>query len=154
MTNYGGFWVRVVAYLIDGILLLIVQAVLGMILGVSILATAEDQIAAGGAYWLYQLLSLVIGIGYFAYMESSDKQATFGKMAMGLVVTNEAGGRISLARAIGRYFAKFLSAIILLIGFIMVAFTDRKQGLHDMICSTLVLKGKPGEVGTDPSVFS
>ncbi len=159
MTNYGGFWVRVVAYLIDAILLFIVQLILGALLGVSVFASAglggeAADTAAGTAGLLYNLLSFAIGIAYFVYMESSAHQATFGKKALGLVVTDEAGQRISVLRAVGRYFAKFLSAIILLIGFIMVAFTDRKQGLHDMICSTLVLKGTPGQVSTDPSVFS
>ena len=72
---------------------------------------------------------------------------------MGLVVTDLDGRRISPLRAIGRYFAKILSGIILFIGYIMVAFTDRKQGLHDMICSTLVVHAKPGESHVDTDVF-
>ena len=75
---------------------------------------------------------------YFALMESSTRQATLGKMALDMKVTDDEGNRISFGRATGRYFAKILSALILLIGFIMVAFTDRKRGLHDMIAGTLV----------------
>jgi len=73
-------------------------------------------------------------------MESSARQGTIGKSLLGLRVTDFEGNRISLLRAVGRYFAKIISAFILLIGFIMVAFTEKKQGLHDMLAGTLVLK--------------
>lgn len=148
--QYGGFWIRVVAYIIDAILLGIVayvlQTVTGINMGLSFSANLGDMAAAGGesgASSLGTLISIVIGVAYFAGLESSNWQATVGKKALGLVVTDAAGNRISFLRAVGRYFAKILSAIILLIGFIMVAFTDKKQGLHDMIAGTLVLKGQP-----------
>jgi uncharacterized RDD family membrane protein YckC len=86
------------------------------------------------------LLSLVIAWLYFALLESSERGATVGKMAMGLRVVSNDGKRISFMNATGRYFAKILSAMIFCIGFIMIAFTDRKRGLHDMIASTLVIK--------------
>lgn len=92
-----------------------------------------DENAAG-------FVSFLVGWLYFASLESSARQATLGKSAMGLVVTGTNGNRISFLRATGRYFAKWLSAIILLIGFIMAAFTARKQALHDILASTLVLK--------------
>ena len=76
---------------------------------------------------------------YEAVMESSSRQATLGKMAMGLKVTDEQGRRISFARATGRYFSKIISSFFL-IGYIMVGFTARKQGLHDMIAGTLVTR--------------
>lgn len=82
-----------------------------------------------GATWLYEAL-----------MESSSYQATLGKMIFGLKVTDLYGNRIDFARATGRHFAKFLSAMILCVGFIMVGFTERKQGLHAMIAGTLVRK--------------
>lgn len=154
MEQYGGFWIRFVAYIIDTIVLIIVGSILGIVFGVGAMGMNVDPVEPLGAgYWAYNLASLLIGIGYFAGMESSSWQATLGKKAVGLVVTDANGQRISLLRGIGRYFAKILSALILLIGFIMVAFTERKQGLHDMIASTLVLKGEPGMVGTDTSVF-
>lgn len=149
--QYGGFWIRVVAYIIDAILLgvamYILQTVTGINMGMSYSANLGDMGAAGGTNAsspLGSLLSIVIGVAYFAGLESSNWQATVGKKALGLVVTDTSGNRISFLRAVGRYFAKILSAIILLIGFIMVGFTERKQGLHDMIASTLVLKGQPG----------
>jgi uncharacterized RDD family membrane protein YckC len=73
-------------------------------------------------------------------MTSSDRQATVGKIAVGLKVTDLYGQRISFARATGRHFAKILSAMVLFIGYIMVAFTERKQGLHDILAGTLVVK--------------
>ena len=150
--DYGGFWIRVGAYIIDGILLWIVQMILGVVLGVSVAASvgvAEPDAATAGAATVLTIVSFVMGVAYFVVLESGPWQATLGKKALGLIVTDENGNRISWLRALGRYFAKILSALILLIGFIMVAFTDRKQGWHDIICSTLVVKGEPGRVGTD-----
>jgi len=72
-------------------------------------------------------------------MLSSGWQATVGKRALGMVVTGLDGRRISFARATGRHFAKYISALILFIGFIMAAFTAKKQALHDMIAETLVI---------------
>jgi uncharacterized RDD family membrane protein YckC len=75
---------------------------------------------------------------YEAFMESSSYQATLGKMIFGMKVTDLNGNRISFERATGRHFAKWLSAMILGIGYLMVAFTERKQGLHDLLAGTLV----------------
>ena len=86
------------------------------------------------------LISLLVAWLYFALLESSERGATVGKMAMGLRVVSDKGERLSFLNATGRYFAKIISAIILCIGFIMIAFTDRKRGLHDMIAGTLVIK--------------
>jgi uncharacterized RDD family membrane protein YckC len=133
---YGGFWIRLVAYIIDAILISIVMGVVAVALGVNFMnAQNLEQYDP-----TFNLVSLVIGWLYFALMESSERGATVGKMAMGLrVVTNE-GQRLSFLNATGRYFAKIISAMILCIGFIMIGFTERKRGLHDMIASTLVIK--------------
>jgi uncharacterized RDD family membrane protein YckC len=122
-TQYAGFWKRFLAYLIDAI-------ILGAIGG--ILTMQMDDTAASS-------VTTIIGWLYFAGLESSARQATLGKSVLGIYVTDLDGNRISFLRATGRYFAKFISAIILMIGFIMAAFTPRKQALHDMIASTLVL---------------
>lgn len=148
--QYGGFWIRVGAYLIDFVILLVIGAIVGFAFGQNIF---DMEAAAEASYGVVDFISLIVGIAYFAGFESSSKQGTPGKMALGLIVTDINGGRISFLRALGRYIAKILSAIILFIGFIMVAFTDRKQGLHDMIASTLVVKGQPGTTGVDPGVF-
>jgi len=76
---------------------------------------------------------------YYALMESSGRQATLGKMALGIKVVDRQGGRISFARATGRYFAKILSGLILMIGYLMAGFTSRKQALHDMVAGCLVV---------------
>lgn len=152
--DYAGFWIRVGAYIIDYIVVTIAAALIGGIfggiLGAGIATTGGDiEAAQTGLSLTGGVIGLVIGIGYYAGMESSSWQATLGKKALGLIVVDEAGTRISFMRALGRYFAKILSALILMIGYIMVAFTDKKQGLHDMLASTLVVKGQPGQIGTD-----
>ncbi len=122
--TYGGFWIRVLAYIIDGILV-------GIVVGILTLTT--DDAARN-------TVSTIVSWLYFAFMESSARQATFGKSLLNMQVTDEQGQRISFLRATGRHFAKILSAIILLIGFIMVAFDSRKQGLLDKLASTLVVQ--------------
>lgn len=130
--NYSGFWIRVGAYLIDAICLLIVQVVIAFI------ATGSSGLTGNKNPYI-TILNLIIGITYFAGMESSSYQGTLGKMACGIKVTDMEGNRISLGKATGRYFSKFISAIILGIGFFMVGFDDKKQGLHDKIAGTFVV---------------
>lgn len=133
---YGGFWIRFVAYVIDAILLSLVFWAVAAVVGVN----PMDIENASGFNPMLNLTSLVVGWLYFALMESSERGATVGKMAMGLRVVTNDGQRLSFPNATGRYFAKIVSAVILCIGFIMIAFTDRKRGLHDMIASTLVIR--------------
>jgi uncharacterized RDD family membrane protein YckC len=134
-TIYAGFWRRVAAVLVDSLLLSAVQIPL-------FLAFSEgNPYTDPGGSPSTSTISAVLGWLYYALMESSSKQATVGKMALGIVVTDMDGRRITFGRATGRYFAKILSALILGIGFLMVAFTERKQGLHDLLAKTLVVKG-------------
>ncbi len=135
-SGYGGFWLRVVAYIIDVVLLGVASTVIGMVVGSN--PFAADPLASFD--YTGNGLSIVVGWLYFALLESSERGATVGKMAVGLRVVTENGQRLGFGHATGRYFAKFISAIILGIGFLMVAFTDRKRGLHDMIAGTLVVK--------------
>jgi uncharacterized RDD family membrane protein YckC len=137
MVKYAGFWLRVVAAIIDGVIVEIVVYIIGFAVGYGMVSSGGG---ANSAAMLSGLIGLVIGIAYWCGMESSAKQATLGKMAVGIKVTDLAGNRISFGRALGRYFAKIISFLILLIGFIMVAFTEKKQGLHDKIAGTLVVK--------------
>jgi uncharacterized RDD family membrane protein YckC len=145
LIRYGGFWIRVVAAIIDAILLgIVVFPILG-ILGLTIgFAGSQVSMPEMGVHLVRGIVAwtLFMGAGwlYEAVLESSSKQATVGKMALGLKVTDEYGRRISFARASARYFCKILSRMILLIGYIMVGFTQRKQGLHDMIAGTLVVR--------------
>lgn len=143
---YAGFWKRTAAYFIDSFVLMIVIGILGAIfgvLGVVSMASLGDPGAftAGGLAFigLFYVLEIVLMAGYFAVMHASSSQATLGKMAVGIKVTDENGQRISIARGIGRFFATIVSSLILLVGYFMAAFTDRKRALHDMIAGTLVV---------------
>ena len=132
---YGGFWIRFVAYIIDFILLSIASGIVGSVFGFNIF-DPDPEHYSGTANGISVLISWL----YFALLESSERGATVGKMALGLRVVTDQGQRLTFLNATGRYFAKFISAIILGIGFLMIAFTDRKRGLHDMIAGTLVVK--------------
>ncbi|QKG81222.1 RDD family protein [Tenuifilum thalassicum] len=152
--KYAGFWWRFLAYLIDAIVLWVVNLiVISPLIGLFGLSAASSMSAdmtqseaigmAGaffGAAMVTNLALIVIAWLYFAIMESSKFQGTLGKMAIGIIVTDLEGNRISFARATGRYFGKILSSMILLIGYIMAGFTEKKQALHDMLASTLVWK--------------
>jgi Predicted membrane protein/domain len=159
MVPYGGFWRRVVAYIIDSIVLNIALGILGAILGIGMMpmtALGANPDLIGGAVVLSSIgLSFLLNWLYFAVLECSSWQATVGKLVMGLVVTDQGGERIGFGRATGRYFAKILSSLILLVGFIMVAFTERKQGLHDLIAGTLVYETRdPRMVVSEERVFA
>lgn len=144
-VQYAGFWWRFLAYLIDGLISFCIFFPLGIVLGVVMVATGEDPNSPSmlGARLLTNGLSFLITWLYYALCESSSWQGTIGKKALGLRVTDLNGQPINFAKATGRHFGKILSALILGIGFIMIAFTDQKQGLHDTIAGTLVLKGQP-----------
>lgn len=159
MPSNGGFWRRTLAYILDGIILNIAGSIVGFVLGIGVGAgmqspgSGADVIAAMGGF-SGAILSLVMSWLYFALMESSSHQATVGKLALGLIVTDTEGRRIGFGRATGRHFAKILSGMILLIGFFMVGWTRRKQGLHDLIAGTLVYKTRnPHELVTAAEVF-
>ncbi len=144
MVPYGGFWWRVLAYFIDWVVLYIIMTIVMTIFGlgmtVPFMAFEQNPGAMFGLGLSIVGGSLVLNWLYFAFLESSPWQGTVGKLAIGLVVTDLNGNRISFGRATGRYFGKILSSMILCIGYIMVGFTERKQGLHDIIASTLVYK--------------
>jgi uncharacterized RDD family membrane protein YckC/Tfp pilus assembly major pilin PilA len=126
---YAGFWRRFAAYTIDYVIVLLGTAVLGA--AATIAGVGDD-----GAR-----LSLAALIGYFLYcalLESSAWQATLGKRALGLRVTNARGERIGFARAAARFVAKVLSVLTLCLGYLMVLVTPRRQALHDLIAGTLV----------------
>jgi uncharacterized RDD family membrane protein YckC len=152
---YAGFWERVAAYLIDGVILgipfgLVVLVLIFMFGGFGMMLH-RNPVDPGAAATLLAPMFMVFILGmlffvglqwlYFAGMESSARQATFGKSVMSLRVTNYEGQRISFGHATGRFFAKIVSGMVpLAIGYIMAAFTERKQALHDFIAGTLVLR--------------
>jgi uncharacterized RDD family membrane protein YckC len=148
--QYGGFWIRVLADLIDRFLIglvavpLFIVLILPSVIRVVHVArenrepTPEMAAAILSTVFMFVLLVVCGQWLYEALLTSSSWQGTIGKKILRLKVTDEAGNRISFARATGRFFAKILSRLMFHIGFIMVAFTQRKQGLHDMIAGTLV----------------
>jgi uncharacterized RDD family membrane protein YckC len=131
--QYAGFLARFGAALIDGIL----QRILGVVV---MLAVIFAMPASNGTTIVANILSVLVGWLYSALMESSDSQATLGKMAVGIRVASLDGKKISFGAATCRYFGKFLSVLILMIGFLMPLWTRRKQALHDIIAGTLVIK--------------
>jgi uncharacterized RDD family membrane protein YckC len=139
--HYAGFWRRFAAYFIDGIALDIVLIPLGLAFGNPFLPqhNANPFAAFAGIRLVGTMLNWVIIWAYFAGMESSGLQATLGKLALGIQVTDLNGQRIDFGTATGRYFGKILSGLILGIGFLMVAWTEKKQALHDFLANTLVI---------------
>ena len=151
--EYAGFWLRFVAYCIDGLILAFVGICALVPFGgmLAILQLNEDDLTrnpmmllATGFWGLVLLAVAFFGQWlYFALFESSAWQATPGKRVAGLIVVDEAGGRLSFGRASGRYLGKILSGLILNIGFIMAGFTEKKQALHDILAGCLVLRRHP-----------
>jgi uncharacterized RDD family membrane protein YckC len=133
--NYGGFWIRLVAYIIDSAIVVIAFVAIMMLLAVMGLELA-------GAQFIFVVLAIL----YFALMQSSKRQATLGKALCGLKVGGPNGERISVGRALGREAAKIISALTFYIGFIIAAFTGKKQALHDFVATTYVVRDAPGKV--------
>jgi uncharacterized RDD family membrane protein YckC len=151
---YAGFWVRFVALLIDGVILSIpfFLVAIGLVFrfrSFHFLARGNrfgppDAAFMGpvilGFFFAFAIFIVVRWV-YFAGMESSARQATFGKVAMSVYVTDLKGQPVTFGRATGRFFAKIVSGLIPLgIGYIMAGFTEKKQALHDMIAGTLVVR--------------
>jgi len=147
---YAGFWLRFVAFIIDSIVLYFVGTIITLpfiasmglrgIMRGHMPMSPEELMPLMGALIRLVLIRTVLNWLYYALLESSSWQATLGKKALGLEVTDMEGRRISFGRATGRFFAKIISALILWIGFIMAGFTEKKQALHDMIAGTLVIR--------------
>ena len=148
-VEYAGFWIRFVAWVIDAVILMVVGgivqfATLGSMVNIQPIQPGGDPMAAFGAVMgrlgVVSLINLVIACSYEAFFLSSSLSATPGKLALSLKVVRPDGSRLTLGRAVGRYFAKFLSGLILCIGYIIAGFDAQKRALHDMICDTRVVK--------------
>ncbi|HEV3332342.1 MAG TPA: RDD family protein [Bryobacteraceae bacterium] len=146
---YAGFWIRVVGYLIDAIILGVVGGILQLTVVGSMIkmpqpGTVPDVGTIGpmlGMLGVVSLLNLAIAACYEAFFVA-NLSATPGKMVIGVKVVRPDGSKVDLGRAFGRYFAKLLSGLILFIGYIMIGFDSEKRGLHDMICDTRVVKSR------------
>ncbi len=144
---YAGFWRRFWGLCVDSVLVFFLLLPLRIALGLGFMTSFRrgDFDAGDIARWAlgfttYLSIHTVVDWLYFAGMQSSAKQATLGEMMLGVRVTDLAGARIGFWRASGRFVASWLSGLILLVGFIMGAFTARKQTLHDLIAGTLVVR--------------
>ncbi len=136
-VKYAGFWKRFVAATVDTLIIFLIGLIPTIVIvyiGVTAGYSQDSMNLAGLTMWA------IIGCIYYANMESSSKQATVGKTAMGIIVTDMDGKRISFGKAAGRYFGKYISGAILMIGYIMAAFTPKKQALHDIMVGCLVVK--------------
>jgi uncharacterized RDD family membrane protein YckC len=149
---YAGFWKRVLAHIIDSLILGFVFLIVGLIMvviqavGDGGPSTAETSLIRAGEAPIFTARMIVqnlLNLGavwlYYAIMESSKCKATVGKLALGIVVVDEFNEKLSFGRASARYWSKLISFIILWIGFIMTAFTAKKQALHDLIAHTYVV---------------
>lgn len=141
-TNYAGFLRRLGALILDILILSVPAYLLAYMLGdyPSAKINKTACVAETPYFTIYKAASFLLNWLYFALLESSGKQATLGKQALGLYVTDTSGARLSFVKATVRHFGKFISAITLFIGFLMAAFTARKQALHDLLAGTLVLR--------------
>jgi uncharacterized RDD family membrane protein YckC len=151
--RYGGFWIRFLARVIDGILLGVINAVvripLMLMFGIGTMGGMRGLSRGSGAGLIFlpammgviglsAMIGLVLGAAYEVYFLSAHG-ATPGKMALGLRVIRADGGPISPMLALGRHFAMWISAFILMIGYIMAGFDPEKRALHDRICETRVV---------------
>lgn len=142
----AGFWKRAAALLIDATIVTAVNyallIALALALSIDPMSTFDPQFASttsGAVMALAYLVYPVISLLYYVTMESSSSQATLGKMAIGIKVVNRAGGRMSRGNALGRWVSHLLCYFTLYIGYLVAAFTERKQGLHDMVAGTYVV---------------
>ncbi len=141
---FAGFWKRLIARLLDSIIFSILFFILAFVLGATSFSSAMDPTDGVGVILGIYALFFPSWWLYFALMESSSSQATLGKKLLGIKVTDIYGQPIGFGQATGRHFAGFISYITFSIGYLMAAFTSRKQALHDMIASTLVVNARYG----------
>lgn len=136
--NNAGFLKRLVAIIIDSFIITFVAFAIMFTIGFFIGGMLSDPETMAKINSFGMLIDVIVVWLYFALQESGEAQATVGKRVMGIYVTTKEGERISFAQATIRYFSKYLSSIFM-IGFIMAAFTQNKQALHDLIADTLVV---------------
>lgn len=151
-VKYATFGQRFAAILIDTILLVLLQWMVGGALGYLIGKSMADDYANGyvtleevtqkATAWAW-IVGIAVSWLYFSLFESSEKQATPGKMAVGLVVTDLSGDRLGFGQATGRHFSKIISSLTLFIGYLAPLWTIKKQALHDIVSSCLVIEGVP-----------
>ncbi|MBM3935470.1 MAG: zinc-ribbon domain-containing protein [SAR202 cluster bacterium] len=154
--KYADFWKRLLAFLLDSAILSAVTGMLSFIFFPLLLGmpgfsdgtfwspamTDEEMLAFFVAFLVlgvaFFVVSTTVIVVYGSIMESSKQQGTVGKMVLGLYVTDMEGRRLTFGRALGRNLGKIVSNMTFYVGYIMAAFTEKKQGLHDYMAGTLV----------------
>jgi uncharacterized RDD family membrane protein YckC len=141
----AGFWARLCAGFVDGLVLGGLSFGIGLLAGFAMVAMKIDPTQPGPQIFL-NLVGMALQVTYFAVMHSSENQATIGKRAMGIIVTDSDGHRLSFGRALAREFVKAVLTVLCLadvIGsFFTIIFTKKKQALHDMVMGTLVVRSR------------
>jgi len=137
--SYAGFWKRFMASILDTLVLLVAFFIFLIFIGLWVIAIGADGHDDTLLTIMLGLIGFTVRLFYFAFMESGPTQATLGKMAVGIKVTDLAGNRIDLSKAVLRYLAKLLSEFTLGVGYVMAGFSPQKQALHDMIAGCLVV---------------
>lgn len=153
--KYSGFWRRFLAFFIDIVFIFLIGTGISIFFGLwegvrmayqllkGMPMTMADGSAATSSFplplaWAIAVLLIIIPWIYFAGLEASKNQATLGKLAVRVAVTDKSGNRITFTRSTLRFFSKFVSLFLLFTGFTLIALTKQKQGLHDMIAGTFL----------------
>jgi len=141
----ASFWTRLLAYLLDALILAAAQIVLGMAIGLLAFASYGPE-AAKEAFEQHQLLlnglAVLLILFYEVHFVSSPRQATPGKIIMGIRIVRRDGARLSPLFALGRYLARVLAILPLGFGVLAIFWSKDRQGLHDMLCDTFVVEGE------------
>jgi len=139
--TYAGFWKRLAAHFVDSIVLFVFHAILayGYYLFIFSKIYLEFETLPTAHLFGFYFLSFIISWLYFAIMESSSRQGTYGKNIVGIKVTDIYGDPISFMKATIRYFAKIVSGMTFFVGYLMAGFTAKKQALHDIMSECLVI---------------
>jgi uncharacterized RDD family membrane protein YckC len=148
-ASYGGFWIRLVAYIIDAIIITVPLVIIAVIIGIATGAalgasgnTSDQTVGAAstGVSGLIQLIGFVLTVGYFVFFWGQG--STLGMRLFRLRVADANTGQpIGYGRAALRYIGFIVSALVCYIGLIWAAFDGRKQGWHDKIATSVVLQG-------------
>ena len=130
----GGFWIRLGAWLIDFVILTLVQSIL-----IAIWPGFTEYFTSDAVWHWVDLVGFVIGAAYYV-VGVAVWSTTVGKLAMGLQVLRWDGAKVGPVRAFCRYLAGMLSLLVFGIGYLMIGLRRDKRGLHDLICDTAVVR--------------
>ncbi len=144
---HAGIARRLAAWCIDGVALTITAGLTGFA-AIGIFVQAKQIDVADGMSTamsfaimaIFLLVTLVVGWLYSAILESSSRQGTLGKMALGIAAADTSGNRLSFGRATGRFFAKLLSGVTLFLGYLIAFASPERRTLHDLLAGTMVVK--------------